>query len=228
MTGKGKGEATVTYDDPEAARSAINWFNGKTDIKLSNITYKSILTGKEFPQGTGKFSKVDFAQRKPGGFDGGFRGGRGGGGGGGGGRGGRGMGGPGGPRGGPGGDGGRQGDWRCPEPSCNNNNFSWRNECNRCKAPRPADGPPGLMTPQVIDGQGGGRSPRGGMGGMRGGRGGGGGRGGMRDGDRGRGGRGGGDRGGMRGGRGGPPRGGMRGGPPMGGGPMRGSGAPYE
>lgn len=28
MTGKGKGEATITYDDPPTASSAINWFGG--------------------------------------------------------------------------------------------------------------------------------------------------------------------------------------------------------
>jgi len=28
-TGKPKGEATVTYDDQNAARSAIEWFDGK-------------------------------------------------------------------------------------------------------------------------------------------------------------------------------------------------------
>lgn len=28
-TGKGKGEATITYDDPPTATSAINWFDGK-------------------------------------------------------------------------------------------------------------------------------------------------------------------------------------------------------
>lgn len=28
-TGKGKGEATLTYDDPPTATSAINWFDGK-------------------------------------------------------------------------------------------------------------------------------------------------------------------------------------------------------
>jgi RNA-binding protein FUS len=27
-TGEGKGEATVTYDDEEAASAAIKWFNG--------------------------------------------------------------------------------------------------------------------------------------------------------------------------------------------------------
>ncbi|CAG2121662.1 unnamed protein product, partial [Medioppia subpectinata] len=84
-SGKGKGEATLTYEDPEAAKSAINWFNAK-----------------EFPTGSGKYVKVEFAQRKSSGGDrgfgggGGFRGGRGGDRGGGGSRG----GGPGGPRGG--------------------------------------------------------------------------------------------------------------------------------
>ncbi len=29
ITGKGKGEATITYDDPPTASSAINWFGGK-------------------------------------------------------------------------------------------------------------------------------------------------------------------------------------------------------
>lgn len=28
ITGKGKGEATITYDDPPTASSAINWFGG--------------------------------------------------------------------------------------------------------------------------------------------------------------------------------------------------------
>lgn len=119
VTGEGKGEATLTYEDPHTAKSAIQWFHGK-----------------ELP-GTGKILNVEFAQRKlPAGGD--YKGGRGG------------RGGP--PRGGGGGGGGdrgggrnrdngfvRQGDWRCP--GCNNNNFSWRDQCNRCKAPRPGDVP---------------------------------------------------------------------------------------
>ena len=59
VTQKQKGECTVTYDDQQAAESAINWFNGK-----------------EFMD---KVLKVETATRKI--WPGGFRGGRGGGGG---------------------------------------------------------------------------------------------------------------------------------------------------
>lgn len=34
----------------------------------------------------------------------------------------------------------REGDWTCS--GCNNTNFAWRNECNRCKEPK-AGGNPG-------------------------------------------------------------------------------------
>jgi RNA-binding protein FUS len=155
ISGKGKGEATLTYDDPHTAKSAINWFNGK--------------------ECGGKIIKVEFAQRKPG--IGGDRGGGGGFGGGNPGRGFRGGGSRGSDRGGPRGasdGGGRQGDWRCPVQSCNNNNFSWRNECNRCKAPRPGDGggAESFSTPQVVESsqrRGGGMAGRGrGGGGSRG------------------------------------------------------------
>uniref|UniRef100_A0A672YUU6 RRM domain-containing protein n=1 Tax=Sphaeramia orbicularis TaxID=375764 RepID=A0A672YUU6_9TELE len=89
-TGKLKGEATVSFDDPPSAKAAIDWFDG--------------------PMGRGGFG---------GGRGGGFPGGNGGGGGGG----------------GSGGGQQRAGDWN----NCGNLNFSWRNECNQCKAPKPED-----------------------------------------------------------------------------------------
>lgn len=86
-TGESKGEATVTYDDANAAQSAITWFDGK-DFRGSVI-------------------KVQLATKKDN-WSGG-RGGRGGGGGMGGGGGGRGFGGGGGGGGGFGGGRGRDG-----------------------------------------------------------------------------------------------------------------------
>ena len=67
MTGQNKGECTVTYEDVEAARSAIDWFSGK-----------------EFGGNTIKVSMAErrtATDRSRGGGRGGFRGrGRGGGG----------------------------------------------------------------------------------------------------------------------------------------------------
>ncbi|XP_073798134.1 uncharacterized protein isoform X1 [Danio rerio] len=196
-SGKPKGDATLSYEEPAFAKPAVEHFDGK-----------------EFQ---GRRLKVSMARRKP--MIGGMRGGmpmRGGPGmdrGGMMGRGGERGGFPprGGPRGGMGWNGGpqpgnvqkRAGDWECPNAGCGNQNFSWRMECNQCKAPKPE----GLGTsPPFYPGGERGR------GGMRGGRG-------MdRGGSEGMRGGWGGDRGGFRG-RGGMDRGGFRGGsrcgPPM-------------
>lgn len=39
ITGKGKGEATITYDDPPTASSAINWFGGKI-VNNQNLVFR--------------------------------------------------------------------------------------------------------------------------------------------------------------------------------------------
>lgn len=155
-TGKPKGEATVTYDDQNAARSAIDWFDGKefkgSTIKVQIAQHKSSWQGSRGGSSSGG--------------RGGDRGGRG--------RGGGGFGGRGGGgdrddhRGGGGDDrrdgGSRGGDWRCPNPDCGNTNFAWRDECNLCKSSKP-EGAGGSS--------GGGRGGSRGGGGDRGGRGGG-------------------------------------------------------
>ncbi|XP_021437547.2 TATA-binding protein-associated factor 2N isoform X4 [Oncorhynchus mykiss] len=120
-TGRLKGEATVSFDDPPSAKAAIEWFDGK-----------------EFQ---GKPLKVSFATRRAeftqrGGGAAGGGGGRGGGGFGGRGRG-RGFGGGGG-GGGPNFD-IKGGDWPCPNSSCGNMNFARRYECNKCGTPKPGD-----------------------------------------------------------------------------------------
>uniref|UniRef100_A0A3Q2WVA2 TAF15 RNA polymerase II, TATA box binding protein (TBP)-associated factor n=1 Tax=Haplochromis burtoni TaxID=8153 RepID=A0A3Q2WVA2_HAPBU len=110
-TGRPKGEATVSFDDPPSAKAAIDWFDGKDfngkPIKVSFAT-----------------RRAEFTQRGGGG-GGGSRGGRGGF---------RGRGG-----GGPNFD-IKGGDWPCPNSSCGNMNFARRQECNKCGAPKPGDG----------------------------------------------------------------------------------------
>lgn len=123
--GKQKGEAPVSFAHPPSAKAAIDWFDGK---EFSGKSYQGLICYLT--------SRADFNQGSSG------RGGRG--------RGqpmGRGgyQGGGGGPSGFPsgGGSGRRQQrarDWKCFNPTCENMNFSWRNECNQCMAPKP-DGP---------------------------------------------------------------------------------------
>lgn len=49
QSGASKGEATVTYDDPNAARSAISWFDGKefrgNSIKVQMATKRDNWSG---------------------------------------------------------------------------------------------------------------------------------------------------------------------------------------
>merc|ERR1719167_1862067 len=68
-TGEQKGEATVTYDDPNAATSAIEWFDGK-DFNGSTIKVQMAMIRAPPAGGYNR-----------GGGGGGFGGGRGGGGG---------------------------------------------------------------------------------------------------------------------------------------------------
>lgn len=56
-TGKSKGEATVTYDDQNAALSAIRWFDGKDfkgcKIKVQIAQHKSSWQGNRSSGGRG-------------------------------------------------------------------------------------------------------------------------------------------------------------------------------
>uniref|UniRef100_A0AAY5KF10 TAF15 RNA polymerase II, TATA box binding protein (TBP)-associated factor n=1 Tax=Esox lucius TaxID=8010 RepID=A0AAY5KF10_ESOLU len=113
-TGRLKGEATVSFDDPPSAKAAIEWFDGKEfqgkPLKVSFATRRA-----EFTQRGGSVGGR-------GSFGGRGRG--------------RGFGGGGG--GGPNFD-IKGGDWPCPNSSCGNMNFARRYECNKCGTPKPGD-----------------------------------------------------------------------------------------
>ncbi|XP_026862037.2 EWS RNA-binding protein 1b isoform X2 [Electrophorus electricus] len=201
-SGKPKGDATLSYEEPFCARAAVDYFNGKEfqgrRLNVSMARRKVVpgaMRGGMSMRGGDMMERGGLMGRgaERGGFPprGALRGGMG-------------WAGP------PGGNNvqKRAGDWECPNPGCANQNFSWRTECNQCKAPKPE----GVAPPA------GGERGRGGM--VRGGRGmDRGGPGGMRGGWAG-------EPGAFRGGRGGLERGGFRGGPPMDRGGRRGMGPP--
>ncbi|XP_062873571.1 EWS RNA-binding protein 1b isoform X6 [Trichomycterus rosablanca] len=204
-SGKPKGDATLSYEEPQFARAAVEQHNGKEfqgrKLSVSMAKRKNpqgmMMRGGMPMRGGPPMDRGGFMGR--GGERGGFspRGGP---------RGGMPFGGP------PGGNNvpKRVGDWECASPGCGNQNFAWRTECNQCKAPRPEgmSPPPGGDRGRGGMGRGGRGFERGGPGGMRGGWGG--------------------EPGGFRGGRGGMDRGGFRGGsrggPPMERGMRRGMG----
>ncbi|XP_070503372.1 RNA-binding protein cabeza-like isoform X2 [Chironomus tepperi] len=134
-SGKGKGECTITYDDPAAASGAIQWFDGKdfngniikVQLAQRNNTWQKGGPKKTFGSGGGDrggdrrggggySSGPPRDERGPRSFGGQNSGGK------------------------PGSGGGqhRDGDWICSE--CSNKNFAWRKECNRCNAPKSDDG----------------------------------------------------------------------------------------
>eukprot|EP01121_Diplochlamys_sp_Union-15-3_P000223 TRINITY_DN10227_c0_g1_i2.p1 TRINITY_DN10227_c0_g1~~TRINITY_DN10227_c0_g1_i2.p1 ORF type:complete len:155 (+),score=39.16 TRINITY_DN10227_c0_g1_i2:463-927(+) len=108
-----KGDALISYEDPYAATAAISWSHRKPYSNSNSIISVQLATPKE-----------TYSAPSRGGFGRGRgRGGRGGGGGGG--------------SGVPSGRGGKENDWVCV--CCENSNFGWRPNCNRCGAPKSID-----------------------------------------------------------------------------------------
>lgn len=114
-TGKPKGEVTITYDDPPTASSAIQWFNGK---ELNGATLKVELAQRKNNYlnnagGGGGGNRNNFGGNRNRDYDKPQSNDR-------------------------GNTNSREGDWTCPDESCKNNNFAWRNTCNRCKSEKPS------------------------------------------------------------------------------------------
>jgi RNA-binding protein FUS len=63
-TGSGKGEATVTYDDTNAAQSAISWFNGQGKGAVFRMVVKAIVDFCVFVEFNGARIQVSLAQRQ--------------------------------------------------------------------------------------------------------------------------------------------------------------------
>lgn len=126
VTGEPKGDATVTYDDPETAPAAIEWFDNKeflgsiVHVEMSQCKDKG-LPGRGRGRGRGRsrgggresyepsYHGDSYRDREPndGGFDANA----------------------------PKPNFARDGDWPCK--SCGNVNFKWRKNCNMCGTMRP-------------------------------------------------------------------------------------------
>ncbi|KAL7021949.1 hypothetical protein ACKWTF_012085 [Chironomus riparius] len=136
-SGKGKGECTITYDDPAAASGAIQWFDGKDfsgnviKVQLAQRTNTWQKGGPKKTFGSSDRGDRGGDRRGGGGYNSGppreDRGARS-------------FSGPSRDDRGSRNSGGqhRDGDWICSE--CSNKNFAWRKECNRCNAPKSDDG----------------------------------------------------------------------------------------